>query len=337
MNRNEPVFPAKRIKRLGFTLVELLVVIAIIGILLALLLPAIQAAREAARRTHCLNNVRQLGVAAHSYHDIRKHFPPGIGYSPPAHNGAFGTWQFHLLLYLEEGNLYESARGSAPFLPPYGPTNLHYPGNNKVYSQPVATFLCPTDPSVGPNGVVTIDGAGIFGATCYVHNALISAKTDLTTYETNPEGKTRLNDIRDGSSKTILHAEKYARCKTTDATIPPPFQDGGTAWAFCNSPLFKWLPPPMDPLPKAFQPGFAIPALFSRGAPYAIRAASVFQDQPTPFLGNCDPTRAATSHSGGMVVGTADGGVHILAPDVDGEVWWAAVTPAGGEALRPDW
>src|SRR6187200_595115 len=101
----------------GFTLVELLVVIAIIGILIALLLPAVQAAREAARRTQCMNNLKQLGLAALSYHDVYQHLPPGIGYYPTA-NGAFGTYFFYLLPYIEQRNLYDRSLGSVLFPPP---------------------------------------------------------------------------------------------------------------------------------------------------------------------------------------------------------------------------
>ena len=93
----------------------------------------------------------------------------------------------------------------------------------------------------------------------------------------------------------------------------------------------------MTPPGKAFQPGFAIPALAARGAPNAIGPGSIFQVQPTPFLGNCDPTRAATAHPGGMLVGLADGSVRTLAPSMSGDTWWAAVTPAGGEVLGSDW
>ena len=70
---------------------------------------------------------------------------------------------------------------------------------------------------------------------------------------------------------------------------------------------------------KAFQPGFAIPALASRGAPDAIGPGSKFQVQPTPFLGNCDPTRASTAHAGGIQVGLADGSVRTLAPRMSGD------------------
>jgi len=136
----------RAVQRRGFTLVELLVVIAIIGILIALLLPAVQAAREAARRAHCSNNQRQLGVAAHQYHDSHKHLPPGIGYYPTAENGVFGNYHLHLLPFLEQGALYDLSLGSVPF--PGGPKTVHYPGNNNVYSQPVPNFLCPSDSSV---------------------------------------------------------------------------------------------------------------------------------------------------------------------------------------------
>jgi prepilin-type N-terminal cleavage/methylation domain-containing protein len=315
-------------RRRGFTLIELLVVIAIIAVLIGLLLPAVQKVREAAARIQCANNLKQLGLAAHNYHDVHHHLPPGIGYYPTGSNGAFGTYHFHLLPYLEQDNLYRAALGSVPFPPPDGATTVLYPGNNKVYSRPVPVFLCPSDPSVGPDGVVTINGDP-FGASCYAPNGMVVGPK-------GPQGKARIPaDIPDGTSNTILHAEKYARCSST-ATVPA-LGDGGTAWAYCTSPLFPWLPPPMALPPRAFQPGFAIAALAARGAPKAIGPGSKFQVRPTPFLGNCDPTRAATAHPGGILVGLADGSVRSLAPSMSGDTWWAAVTPSGEEVLRSDW
>jgi prepilin-type N-terminal cleavage/methylation domain-containing protein len=313
----------------GFTLIELLVVIAIIAVLIGLLLPAVQKVREAAARIQCANNLKQLGLAAHNYHDAQGHLPPGIGYYPPA-SATFGTYHFHLLPYVEQDNLYRASLGSVPFPPPDGPRTVHYPGNNNVYSQPVRVFLCPSDPSVDSGGVVTVDGF-VFGAACYVPNGMVSGKSNPPS----PQGRARFADITDGTSNTILHAEKYARC--TNATMVPAFRDGGTAWAYCTSPLFPWLPPPMTLPGKAFQPGFAIAALAGRGAPNAIGTGSKFQVRPAPFLGNCDPTRTATAHPGGMLVGLADGSVRMLAPSMSGTTWWTAVTPSGGEVLGSDW
>jgi prepilin-type N-terminal cleavage/methylation domain-containing protein len=327
--------PLRTARRCGFTLIELLVVIAIIAVLIGLLLPAVQKVREAASRMQCANNLKQLGLAAQNYHDQHQHLPPGIGYYPTATNGVFGTYFFHLLPNLEQDNLYRSALGVVPFPPPDGPTTVYYPGNNKVYSQRVAVFLCPSDPSVGRDGSVTVAGVS-FGASCYAFNALVVAQNDITTipFKTNPQGKTRIPaDIPDGTSNTILHAEKYARC--TNTTMPPQFRDGGSAWAYGGAGPFPWLPPPMAPPVKLFGPGFCIPAFANQGASNAIGPKSIFQVQPRE--GNCDPTRAATAHAAGMQVGLADGSVRTLAPSLSGDTWAAAVTRAGGEVLGSDW
>src|SRR5687767_9100015 len=108
-----------RRRNVGFTLVELLVVIAIIGILIALLLPAVQAAREAARRSQCTNNLKQIGLAFHHYHDTYRQFPyAGNGVAQPRTitNGAIATgrdqawgWAYQILPFMEQQNLWEDS------------------------------------------------------------------------------------------------------------------------------------------------------------------------------------------------------------------------------------
>jgi len=319
---------SKPTPRRGFTLIELLVVIAIIAILIGLLLPAVQKVREAANRIKCQNNLKQLGLAAHGYHDANQHLPPGVGYYPTAANGVFGTAYFHLLPYLEQDNLIRGSLGTVTLPAPDGPTVVLYPGNNNTYSQRVAVFLCPSDPSVPAGGVVMINGYS-FGAASYGGNALIFGQTSPP----GPQGRTNFADISDGLSNTILHADKYARC--SNITMSPPFRDGGTAWAYCTALPFPWQPEPMNLPPRGFQPGFAIGGLVPLGATNAIGFGSKFQSQPRP--NECDPTRASTPHAGGIQVGLVDGSVRTLSPGISGDTWWWAVTPNQGEVLGSDW
>src|SRR5438445_10401081 len=95
--------------RPAFTLIELLVVIGIIGVLVGLLLPAVQRVREAANRTKCQNHLKQLGLAAHMAHDTNRKLPPALGWYPGAASGASGPAVFHLLPYLEQDTLFNSS------------------------------------------------------------------------------------------------------------------------------------------------------------------------------------------------------------------------------------
>jgi prepilin-type N-terminal cleavage/methylation domain-containing protein len=129
--------------RRAFTLVELLVVIAIIGILVALLLPAVQSAREAARRTSCVNNVRQLPLAALSYHDVQKRFPTGVAGGKIARPEEGYGWAVALLPYLEEGPLFDQIRPDwkeAPARRAFQTTGKIVPGADTK----LAIFRCPS-------------------------------------------------------------------------------------------------------------------------------------------------------------------------------------------------
>ncbi|QDT54758.1 Type II secretion system protein G precursor [Caulifigura coniformis] len=155
-------FLSSRSRHRGFTLIELLVVIAIIAILIALLLPAVQSAREAARMTQCRNNMKQLGLAMHNYHDVHRCFPPGyLGFPglnctvAVPHKPGWG-WGLYLLPYLDQGPLYNKFNFSSGYLVcdnPQGPqANLAVgdPLNQRVL---LAAFMCATatDPNIAPS------------------------------------------------------------------------------------------------------------------------------------------------------------------------------------------
>ena len=209
--------------RNGFTLVELLVVIAIIGILIALLLPAVQAARESARRSQCVNNLKQIGVALQNYHDIHKHLPFGKGPSYPG-VPVYARWSQHALLLpmLEQQVLYSSLdfrfppatpgmAGVINFMPPFS-----NPGgqNNIACTTRVPTFLCPSDGNPvdpnwpGQNNYAANQGSWLCDRLDYPDPNAINAPTEVQTGIFGFLSGTPFSSIQDGLSNTAFFSEK---------------------------------------------------------------------------------------------------------------------------------
>lgn len=215
-----------RKKREAFTLVELLVVIAIIGILVALLLPAVQAAREAARRMQCSNNLKQLGLALHNYHDSHKTFPPGW-IEPDAPQAAFRQipqwgWSGMILPYLEQTPVYDTIdkAGNTPMSVIFGtPIQVMVDAMQK----PIASFKCPSDVAPKLNTGRAFDmprrnvGRYPVATSNYVGNnsswTMGSGRNRTGLFRavnsTNRRGNTvAIRDITDGTSNTIALAER---------------------------------------------------------------------------------------------------------------------------------
>ncbi|MBM3965395.1 MAG: DUF1559 domain-containing protein [Planctomycetes bacterium] len=140
----------------GFTLVELLVTIGVIGVLIALLLPAVQAAREAARKASCQNNLRQIGIALHNYHDVHKSLPTGClewrAWNSPPTRKQF-AWSAMLLPFIEQQNLHQQIKWSKPF---------DAPENRTSATTDLPFYLCPSEPDL-VSGKGLISYGGIFG------------------------------------------------------------------------------------------------------------------------------------------------------------------------------
>jgi prepilin-type N-terminal cleavage/methylation domain-containing protein/prepilin-type processing-associated H-X9-DG protein len=209
----------------GFTLVELLVVIAIIGILIGMLLPAVQQVREAARRTQCANNMRQAALACLNYESARMHFPPGlnvpiddsesgafavsfaenINMPNEPHEDSFGSWMVWILPFIEANNVYAlmdlSQREYANAL-----------GADSAAANVIPAFRCPSDI---PDDTVTYSGSGgdyVFGANSYYG---VAGLQTWYYYDITYDGilcynsKTNFSAITDGSSNTFLIGERY--------------------------------------------------------------------------------------------------------------------------------
>ena len=191
-------------RRSAFTLVELLVVIAVMAVLMALLLPAVQVAREAARRMQCINGLRQIGIALHNYHDTANCFPAGRGTPLPF---AFSP-QARLLPFLEQRNLQSLIDFSSPpttIVVVNGPT---YDGsaNHRAATSLVRVFLCPSD----ANGDRVAGSA--FGATNYVANAGSGVAANGSMADADGVfylgSRVSFRDITDGTSSTVAFSER---------------------------------------------------------------------------------------------------------------------------------
>ena len=245
--------------RAGFTLVELLVVIAIIGVLVALLLPAVQAAREAARRMKCTASERQIALALHNYHDIYQRFPAGQYFCkiPPCIDRpqwwqGWG-WSASILPYIEQGALAGQFNFSL---------NLYDPPNVNLIATPVKLFHCPSDKSrrseIPPSGVATApqrlatsNYCGNGGSFSNSFETDVVAQDELWTNGVlRRDSKHRIAEITDGTSNTFLLGEVTHFNFTWDPTMYGHW-DVPSGTACCTLALVRHGNQPLNPPPTA--------------------------------------------------------------------------------------
>lgn len=230
------LFSGKRHRR-GFTLVELLVVIAIIGILIALLLPAVQAAREAARRSQCSNNLKQIGLALHNYHDTNKTFPFSwmVFATDPGYSDLNAqVWGTRILPYIEQQALYDQYDSRFPAIDQYA-AHPEVVQNLAVIATPLAAYVCPSTPggvdrvydasldpdfpftwTAAPSDYTAILGVyGQFATIAYAGWSGSGSRSGVMQFNgINPDNgdveldRSRIADIKDGTANTAMVGER---------------------------------------------------------------------------------------------------------------------------------
>jgi len=328
-------------KERAFTLVELLVVIAVIGILVALLLPAIQAAREAARRSQCKNNLKQLGLAVLNYESSRKRLPPSVEINintmTGANNGAWGV-HGHILDYMEE----QSVRGLVDI-------NTAWDFQQPINGLRIASFSCPSDALAAevrdPGNNKVLLYATTYGfnmGTWFVYDPATNVGGNGVFY---PNSFLRLAKVSDGTSKTLMVAEvkawtHYTRNGGSPATIPDTADAAATIVAssgveYKNTGHTEW------PDGRVHHTGFTATMTPNTFVKY-VQGSEILDADYNSWQEGKDwpagsPTYAIVTsrsfHSGSVNVAMVDGSVQSVNDDINLLVWRAKATRAGDETI----
>jgi len=235
----------KRTSRFGFTLIELLVVIAIIAILIGLLLPAVQKVREAAARAQSQNNLKQLALACHSFHDVNQGLPFASFTATPSNPAVnYSTWIIPILPYIEQDNVHRSWYANPT-------TAALYNGPTAPAAAVIKTLLAPSDAlgstpheQVAPGVNPSFPNGRYVGLTSYGCNggtaAPLAFVTDGVFHYNSRSSSTRLTDITDGTTSSILLGERHGFDRNWAALTRTASNDMRAYSAWAGGPFFAW-------------------------------------------------------------------------------------------------
>jgi prepilin-type N-terminal cleavage/methylation domain-containing protein len=309
-----------RAARTAFTLIELLVVIAIIGILLAMLLPAIQKVRDSANQTQSANNLKQIGLALHSYYDVFNSLRLNPGGIPFKNIQVYGDVFFNLLPFLEQNNLYNASFTTSAPAPVHGQPVYYAPnvgGRLKV-------FMDPGDPSLNLPPEYASLGESIVGAAplSYGSNDQVFGSASDPGFPVTPT-KT-FATITDGTSNTIFFAEQYWQCNGTVCGYWCSYYGGSLNNQYGPHSYFAPMEHDWNTLGKTT-------ILYGDAG---NTPPIPFQARPSP--NKCNSLVASTPYSG-LLVGLGDASVKMVSPSISLTTWWNALNPDDGNVLGSDW
>lgn len=312
----------------AFTLIELLVVIAIIAILISLLLPAVQKVREAAACTQCQNNLKQIGLALHNYHDVYKAFPPGAGGPNTSVSVLHFAVQSYLLPFIEQQNLYRQINFNVPPLAP---------PNALPMSEVVPVYLCPADPqSVTPNGWAGNNYVANYGSTIWWGQDA-SGANGVFYWSNPPDVKgASIASILDGTSNTAAFSERRkgdwsnAVASPTDLFSPPGVTPStpDQAVAACQA---------LDPNDLSNQWRSDFGGYWLQWWHMTLyNHVSLPNDRACAFPPTAVTMPASSGHTHGVNLLLCDGSVHFIATGISLSTWRALGSRNGGEVLGND-